>query len=87
MGFGPPKMMKSSSCSATTLPGSNALPLSSRPERTRISYFALLALSTCAALRRESRMRILNATSGHSRSFVLRTTRKSDSVPRLFTPA
>src|SRR5271168_4572548 len=27
--------------------------LSSRPERTRISYFALLATSTCAALRRE----------------------------------
>jgi hypothetical protein len=37
-------------------------PLSSRPERTRISYFALLATSTCAALRRESRMQILNAT-------------------------
>jgi hypothetical protein len=36
--------------------------LSSRPERTRISYFALLATSTCAALRRESRMQIPNAT-------------------------
>ncbi len=34
-------------------PGSTALPLSSRPERTRISYFALLATTTCAALRRE----------------------------------
>jgi hypothetical protein len=31
-------------------------------ERTRISYFALVATSTCAALRRESRMQILNAT-------------------------
>jgi hypothetical protein len=30
--------------------------LSSRPERTRISCFALLATSTCAALRRVSRM-------------------------------
>ena len=37
--------------------------LSSRLERTRISYFALLATSTYAALRRESRMQILNATS------------------------
>jgi hypothetical protein len=39
-----------------------SLPLSSRPKRTRISYFALLATSTYAALRRESRMQILNAT-------------------------
>jgi hypothetical protein len=37
-------------------------PLSSRPQRTRISYFALLATSTCAALRRESRMQIIKAT-------------------------
>jgi hypothetical protein len=37
-------------------------PLSSRPGRTRISYFALLATTTCAALRRESRMQIPNAT-------------------------
>jgi hypothetical protein len=36
--------------------------LSSRPERTRISYFALLATATCAALRRESRMQIPNTT-------------------------
>jgi hypothetical protein len=43
-------------------------PLSSRPERTRISYFALLATSTCAALRRESRMQILNATGLHRKS-------------------
>jgi hypothetical protein len=31
-------------------------------ERTRISYFALLATTRCAALRRESRMRFINAT-------------------------
>jgi hypothetical protein len=43
-------------------------PLSSRPERTRISYFALLATSTCAALRTESRMQILNATGLHRKS-------------------
>jgi hypothetical protein len=29
---------------------------------TRISYFALLATTTCAALRRESRMQIIKAT-------------------------
>jgi hypothetical protein len=29
---------------------------------TRISYFALLATTTCAALRKESRMQILKAT-------------------------
>jgi hypothetical protein len=39
-----------------------ATELSSRPERTRISYFALLATTTYAALRRESRMQIPNAT-------------------------
>src|SRR5580693_1023583 len=37
-------------------------PLSSRPERTRISYFGLPATATCAALRRESRMQIPNTT-------------------------
>jgi hypothetical protein len=40
----------------------SATKLSSRPERTRISYFALLATSTYAVLRRESRMLILSAT-------------------------
>src|SRR6202042_186253 len=39
-----------------------ATELSSRPERTRISYFALLATTTSAALRRESRMQIIKAT-------------------------
>jgi len=37
-------------------------PLSSRPERTRISYFALLARTTFAALFKESRMQIIKAT-------------------------
>ena len=37
-------------------------------ERTRISYFALLATSTCAALRRESHMQIINATGLHRKS-------------------
>ena len=36
-------------------------PLSSRPKRTRMSYFALLAPTTCAALRKESRMQIIKA--------------------------
>jgi hypothetical protein len=32
-----------------------------RHQRTRISYFALLLATTCAALRRESRMLIIKA--------------------------
>jgi pimeloyl-ACP methyl ester carboxylesterase len=40
-----------------------ATKLSSRPERTRISYFAPLARATSAALLRESRMVLINATS------------------------
>ena len=39
-----------------------ATELSSRPERTRISYFALLATTTRAALRRKSRMQWIKAT-------------------------
>jgi hypothetical protein len=42
----------------TTPTRATPLPLSSRPKRTRISYFALLATTTCAALRKESRMQI-----------------------------
>jgi hypothetical protein len=45
-----------------------ATELSSRPERTRISYFALLAATTCAALPRESRMIFINATTLHRKS-------------------
>jgi hypothetical protein len=36
--------------------------LSSRPERTRISYFAELTTTTYAALREESGMNFINAT-------------------------
>jgi hypothetical protein len=36
--------------------------LSSRPERTRISYFAELTTTTYAALRKESRRNFINAT-------------------------
>jgi hypothetical protein len=58
---GPLKATKNGFYSATTFSGNATLPcpLSSRPElRTRISYFALLATSTCAALLKESRMQI-----------------------------
>jgi hypothetical protein len=53
-------------CSVASIPATTEL--SSRPERTRISYFALLAATTCAALRRESRMIFLNATTLHRKS-------------------
>jgi hypothetical protein len=36
--------------------------LSSRPKRTRISYFALLATTTCAVFLKENRMMVINAT-------------------------
>jgi hypothetical protein len=42
--------------------------LSSRPEVTRISYLALLATTTCAALFKESRMQIIKATGLHRKS-------------------
>jgi hypothetical protein len=44
------------------LNGSTALPLSSRPERTRISCLAEPATTTDAALRKESRTHFINAT-------------------------
>jgi hypothetical protein len=37
-------------------------PLSSRAKRTRISYFALLATTTCAVFLKENRMMVINAT-------------------------
>jgi hypothetical protein len=37
--------------------------LSSRPERTRISYFAALARTTGAVSRKGNRMKMINATS------------------------
>jgi hypothetical protein len=63
MGFGPTQgdERRLLFCSKLSLEAPPS-PLSSRPERTRISYFALLATSTCAALRRESRMQTINAT-------------------------
>jgi hypothetical protein len=39
-----------------------ALNLSSRPERTRISYLAALTTTTYTALHKESRMNFINAT-------------------------
>jgi hypothetical protein len=54
-------------CSATFLVEPPS-PLSSRPERTRISYFALLATPTFAALREESRMQTMKATGLHRKS-------------------
>ena len=38
------------------------------PEGTRISYLALLATTTCAALREESRMQFRNATNLNRKS-------------------
>jgi hypothetical protein len=51
-------------CSTTALP----FLLSSRPKRTRISYFALLATTTRAALLEESRMQTIKATGLHRKS-------------------
>jgi len=36
--------------------------LSSRPERTWISYFALLTTTTCAVSSKGNRMKLINAT-------------------------
>jgi hypothetical protein len=46
----------------------DATALSSRPERTRISHFAMLARTTCAALLKESRMEFINATGLNGKS-------------------
>jgi hypothetical protein len=43
-------------------------PLSSRPERTRISYLVALARTTYAAFRRERRTKFINATKFHRKS-------------------
>jgi hypothetical protein len=42
--------------------------LTSRPERTRISCHAALDRAACAALRKESRMKFVNATKLHRKS-------------------
>ena len=44
-------------CQGVPLPSA----LSSRPERTRISYIAALTVATFAAFRKESRMKFANA--------------------------
>src|SRR5271155_4324605 len=58
------RLLYSDYCSLEAPPS----PLSSRPERTRISYFALLATTTCAALLKESRMQIIKATGLYRKS-------------------
>jgi hypothetical protein len=45
-------------------------PLSSRPERTRISCHAALDKTTCAPFRKEGRMKCTNATKFHRKSGV-----------------
>jgi hypothetical protein len=42
--------------------------LSSRPKRTRISYFALLATTTGAVFLKENRMMLINATALNRKS-------------------
>jgi hypothetical protein len=42
--------------------------LSSRPERTRISYIAVLETNTYATLRKERRMNFINATALNGKS-------------------
>jgi hypothetical protein len=60
--FGPTKVMKNGPVQQPLSMEAPPFPLSSRPERTWVSYFALLATTTCAALRKESRMQIPNTT-------------------------
>jgi hypothetical protein len=45
-------------------------PLSSRPERTRISCHAALIKTACAPFRKEGRMKCTNATKVHRKSGV-----------------
>jgi hypothetical protein len=47
---------------------SHLFPLSSRPKRTRISYFALLATTTYAVFFKENRMILINATDLYRKS-------------------
>jgi hypothetical protein len=68
MAFGPPKLTKMGPIQQPLSPDAPLSPLSSRPKRTRISYFALLATTTCAALRKESRMQTIKATGLHRKS-------------------
>ena len=54
--------MKNGFYSATTVMEAPPFPLSSRPKRTRISYFALLATPTYAVFLKENRTMLINAT-------------------------
>ena len=65
---GPPKLMKTSTCSATTFLEAPPSPLSSRPERTRISYFAALTGATGAVSRKGNRMKLINVTTLNRKS-------------------
>jgi hypothetical protein len=66
--FCPPKVRKAAPVQQLLSLEAAPFPLSSRPKRTRISYFAQLATTTCAALRKESRMQIIKATGLHRKS-------------------
>ena len=60
--------MENRFCLATALSGSAPLPFVISTEAPRISYFARLATSTCAALRKESRMQSIKATGLYRKS-------------------
>jgi len=62
MGLRPTQADEKGFCSAAIVHGAPPFPLSSRPKRTRISYFALPATTTYAALLKESRTEYINAT-------------------------
>ena len=62
MGLRPTQLMKKAFCRSHSPMEASPSPLSSRPERTQISYLAALATATYAAFPRERRMNIANAT-------------------------
>jgi hypothetical protein len=59
---GPPKGMKMASVQQRLFMEASPSPLSSRPERTRISYCAAPTDAACAASRKESRTKLAIAT-------------------------
>jgi hypothetical protein len=62
MGLGPPKVMTSDSCSATAVPGSTTLPLSSRAERSAVEGPAVQRLFLGNAFRKsETKWRDLHS--------------------------
>jgi hypothetical protein len=66
--FGQPKAMKNGLYSAATFPGSTALPFVISTEGYPDFLLRVAGDVTCAALRRESRMQIINATGLHRKS-------------------